>query len=314
MDNIMIEKRLFQRRIKRRNHLRSNQAAPLDHQQNLDYRAGKDPGGEKGTFLESTRVPLYYSELLVRSLILYAEENSIFASLFTPLVETQVARLQKLYPSKAGEASSHFAFPAGLFDIEGAAALIMPDDVHNALRRTEWLLARLNEECLPGSARTVALFMAWANRAREMRPKESPKQIVVGVVVVAIPGITMGKFHRKKNMSILVRSDLLSAPTVHLADECTRTSFDVFQRAVLLARGDMKKLEPEIADWFWGGREFAFYEGSGAELAHIRNELVRLGIPHSASEENGMITALAISPIVPRSRITSDWNIKPLEA
>ena len=258
------------------------------------------------TFLKPGMGMMYYSELLLRSLILYAEKNATFEFMFRVLLREKLPQREKM-EFLSPELTHH----AELFDVEGEALILEPKDTPSAIRRARWLLARLDEECLPGSTRTRTILIEWTEQ-QHRAPNENPKQIVVGIIVVAIPGITMGKFHLKKKMSLIIRSDLVRSPTLELQEECIRASFDVFQRAVLLARGNMKKLEPEIADWFFNKREFVFHEGTSAQLREIRALLVRLGIPHSASEKDGMISVLAISPVLDSDRISSEFGTQQL--
>jgi len=98
----MIEKSSEHRAI-RRNHTRLPQSAILKRNKNRDQRNGEQLS--EGSFSDRLKhisgvTLMYYSELLARSLILYAEENTAFEKLFTLLVQAQVPRLQKLYENE----------------------------------------------------------------------------------------------------------------------------------------------------------------------------------------------------------------------
>lgn len=112
--------------------------------------------------------PSTYGGALSASLIAYAEQHHDFAHWLREVV------------SKLPQLEKKIFIP----DMPENIQMLVPADTNLAMQRTEWLIQN----------RETDLLASWVTD----KPGENPKMIVVGVVVVAIPGITMGKFRRRK--------------------------------------------------------------------------------------------------------------------
>lgn len=236
--------------------------------------------------------PLQYGEALADALICYAQSNERFAH--------TLLKLLKRLPS------SHQAY-ARLEAREGIQILI-PSDVRAAARRAEWLISRIVENSIPGAQQALAMLTAYAAE----KPAEDSKQLIIGIVGFAIPGITLGYWDKKERMLIIVRQDLSDNATFDVSRSVTQASIGVLQRAFEMAGGDTRKLEPEIADWFFGERAMTFCAADPAELSRIVHELQSLDIIHSVMEKEAKPAIVAVSPVINRTSERMRWKVKLL--
>jgi len=236
--------------------------------------------------------PLQYGEALADALLCYARNNERFAH--------TLLKLLKRLPS------SNQAYPP-LAAREGIQILI-PSEAHAATRRAEWLISRIVENSIPGAQKALAMLTAYAAE----KPAEDSKQLIIGIVGFAIPGITLGYWDKKERMLIIVRRDLADNATFDVSRSVTQASIGVLQRAFEMAGGDARKLEPEIADWFFGERGITFCAADPAELSHIVYEVQSLDIIHSVMEKEAKPAVVAISPVINRSCERMRWKVKQL--
>ena len=222
--------------------------------------------------------PMWYSETLASALVLYARENRDFARRLEELTREQL----KIRKTK------------GNLIIREYAKILSPSDNIIAWRRAEWLVERINEKNLSGHESAREILTSWVGD----KPFESPKQIVIGITIGRIIGPTLGRLHKKVSMSIIIREDLESKVKLDLAQKITRVSHGVLVSALGLVNGNIKKLEPDLADWFFGERKIAFYTTSGEKIKKIEKDLKSLGIVYTLEEQEGEPAILAVSPAV----------------
>ena len=186
----------------------------------------------------------------------------------------------------------------------------MPHNDETATLKSNWLLERIRDNSITGSYSALAILKSWSNA----KVYESPKAIVVGVVVVAIPGITMGRFSKRQSMAIIIRRNLTAKQNnLQLALMVAKSSHGVMQKAINMVHGNISKLEPEIADWFFGERNIVFYSGEAPQFQKIENELTSLGIIHASIEDENGAGVMAISPAVSSSSVEFHWGLEPIE-
>ena len=234
-----------------------------------------------------------YGESIANSLILY----SIFDRKFLGKLKERVINL----PDKINKKR--------LTNIREESAILLPLNYKAALRRTDWLISKINHHSNPETALASTILKNWSREQTLV----DPKQLIVGIIQVAIPGITLGKFNDKFPMTVIIRKDLAGDPDLNISHQISKASLGVLAKALDLASGNAKKLEPEIADWFFDAKKLLFYSAEENELTNIVLELHSHGITHTAIRDNENISVLAISPAVNRVYQSKFWKIEPLE-
>ncbi|MBI2023570.1 hypothetical protein HYT01_03350 [Candidatus Giovannonibacteria bacterium] len=252
--------------------------------------------------------PLQHSEILALSLIFYAEKNVDFKETLKALILSRPMHFTS--GEKIGAA------------LKGDMNILMPGDAHLALRRAEWLINELEEGKMSGSENARDMLLSYASAVPETSEfQPAPiKNLVVGVIRIAIPGITMGRWKMKKEkpMMIVVRkgfamrnSDLRSAGA-DLAHYITQAAMGIIVCAFDMAGGNAQNLEPDTGDWFFGQRPMGFYVAKTDEnLAAMIEELKVLGITHTVVEDIFGTEVVAISPIVNNFYLALRWELKP---
>lgn len=245
----------------------------------------------KKVFLWQSGAPILYAQTIAESLIAYADRNEAFAKHFELLIRKffsvyEEDKVQVIVP----------IFPKEKIDI------IMPEDEQSAIRRSEWFLARVREKEIAGALEAEQVMKEWV-RDREW---ESPKQIVVGFVVVAIPGITMGKFSKKRSrMSVLIRNDVVQGttaiPRTELTEKVSAAGQGVIFKTLIAAKGDLQKIPPETFEWFSGDRKQRFLKADRQQILRVKEELRDLRVINSAIFDEKGIAMVAMSPEVNES-------------
>lgn len=233
-----------------------------------------------------------YAKSLALSLILYAKHDEIFRRSFGKIAASFLPR----------ERSKVF------YEVSGIQVLL-PRDRALALRRASWLEKRLQERSLPEFQETAEMLGNW----EQIRIIEQPKSIVVGFIQVAIPGITLGRFKRFSKMTCLVSNAMAKTKAIELAKHTLQASIQLIADAVRAGNYNINKLEPEVADWFFGDRIIEFYKAGPEKMLSVKKELQRLGIPHSTVEKDDSLSLLAISPAANSEIEEAYWNLDHLE-
>ena len=246
--------------------------------QSSEVRPSKNP-----SWSSSSKPILEYSEVLAESLILYAKEDPLFARELKSKISTL-----PLFQSD----ENLLSLPYIIQDFD----LLRPADATLAHRRAEWLIEGINQNTLPGAFRARQILVTW-NRDSSMI-SVIPKQIVVGIIVVAIPGITMGKFKRRVSIKIVIREDLAKSITADLTKKIIQASNGFLVKNLASAGGNIKKLEPDIADWLLGDNASHLYSATPNSIGLIANELESMNIPHFVVSDEKGTAVMAISPAV----------------
>ncbi len=233
---------------------------------------------KKYTLIEKVDLQTDYLESISLSLIEFAEKNTDFSKyLFSLLTLTRESIFQ-------------------VFDYNppsNPSKLIALEDYSSAVRRADWLFVEIKERRI--FPNTLASWYI-------SKEKEFPKAIVIGIKIGIIPGLTLGNIRRRKSINIIFDSNFKTKDKIEFAKKSSKAVLSLFESNLNDAEGNLKRLEPEISDWFFGEKEIDFYKADTASFEKICKELEQDNIPHVVQRENGNI--LAISPAVNISNIS----------
>lgn len=233
----------------------------------------------------------FYAVSLASSVLLYAQINLKFAA----NLKEKIKILPIMYKD--------IICP----EIEAETMILFPESEETAEKRVDWLINQLAEKSIMQSEEAAMLLQSWANSSANLQ-----RQVIIGIVGLAIPGVTLGRISRRKTMSVVIREDLATEKIAALTKTISQTSLDVFKIHLDLAGENIRQLEPDVADWFFGEREILFYKAKGREMESIKKTLVELGVPHSERNWCEKMAVLAVSPIANTKFAMMNWEIDPL--
>jgi len=253
------------------------------------------PQKQEGPQKVQTKRPLTYAETVALSLVRFAQNDPAFATI--------LARLYSLYSPSLPTPTRKKERILLLGSIETSTDIIMPRSVIAAARKAEWLLGQMAKKPIAGAAEAAGILLA----------QVEPKQLVVGMIQIKIPGITLGKLEKPFiKMPVVVLRETLQQHNLSLSQKIVKTCFAVFSRALTLAGNDPKKLDPEFGDWLFGDQAIELYTAKKSVLSTILEELRTLDVLHAAHMKNDEPIVLAISPAVRGDIATLHWDIEPI--
>ena len=165
-----------------------------------------------------------YNSLLIDSLLLRAKGDNGFAFKMYSVLEEKGVYSDSLSDK-----------------YDSIVQYISPSSDDMALRRLDYILKEVNDGSL-----LVPLF-SWFNAFEN----EQEKNIVVGIVGMAIPGPTLGILKRKNPMNFLINTKNLNKTAIMRMS--LESGISLVANCIKDKEGDAKRLEPEIYDWFFGG-------------------------------------------------------------
>lgn len=227
---------------------------------------------------------LSYTAALAEALIRYAEKDEIFAETLAQLIDERL----KAFRSHADQN------PAALGT---CANLLLPENTDTAYRRALWLIGNITKDKPQAQKENpaAAKLTQWARK----QTLPEPKSIIIGIMPGAVPGFTLGKIPKRNQLAVVIRNDMEKKPSAFLARTVNRLTLSLVDKALERTGGNARKLEPDLADWFFGDKALALYTADADTLTDIAQELKSLRIPHTvARDENGSISTLAITPAV----------------
>jgi len=230
------------------------------------------------------KIKIHYHELLAFSLIEYAKIDDVFAGHLKYLVDS-------FSPSEI----THFSLPYH------NVSLIMPRDRQSAVERADWLM---NEISNFNASRASLLLGAWNRSAVTIEPK----QIVVGIIGVAIPGPTPGLIKRRVSMMIIVKEDVAIdelAFTERVIEASHTLSLSEFRNV----NGNMYRLEPDFSEWFFGEKELSFYRATPKQLLDLKSELQLLSLRYEHDTEKKVFS---VSPLANESFTSLKYELEPI--
>lgn len=177
--------------------------------------------------------------------------------------------------------------------------LLMPHNNYSPIFRSEkelikpridWLLKNYHDNNGPEFKKAVQILAAGVRD----KTYESPSQIVVGVVGMAIPGPTLGKLFKKRIMDVFVTGSI--AQKEKLASAVAQATHKALLSAVTLAGGEIKNIDPDMAEWFFGEKAIKIRYTDDKKINEIKKELNETNIPYGEIKYLDRTIALAASP------------------
>jgi hypothetical protein len=231
---------------------------------------------------DSLSLGFMYSESLALGVLLFAQASPSFKQSLSEYV----------YPKNT---------PLKAPTIPRILPLLVPEDEHVAKKRVTWVLQNGSEE--------AQLIL---QEAVKDRPFDEPKAVVLGITIGALPIGVLG--HDKPGKKVTVISHTTETNVESLIENGVRSSLTLLERVVHDARGDLRKVDPDMTDWFFGEKKLEFYKASRETIAELERELSSLDIPHATlSDEHGPVS-IAVSPAINPETLTLDWDLEGIAA
>ncbi len=212
----------------------------------------------------------YYSNL-ISSLILFSEANPKFALLMYSL----------LLPFKGKYIESNFK-------INNEGVFFLPNSLSSAERRLEWIIGQAETK---NNLEILRPLLGWAH----VYEKEMPKNIVVGIIGMAIPGPTLGLIKKKNPMSFLINKKALKNNL--LIKEIAQAGVGLVSDIIKETK-DLNKLDPDVYDWFFSDREFSIYKTNSKNLNEAYDRVKEMGVPVTCIKKEGELIGFATSPVL----------------
>jgi thiamine phosphate synthase YjbQ (UPF0047 family) len=214
----------------------------------------------------------------VQSLIKYAEQDASFAHNFWKIISTQNWANT---PTTFSETPSRHIHPISQTDGYSIAHWV----IQSLQTHPEYTTARGTLAC-------------WA------QSYESPKNLILGIVGLAIIGPTLGIIaskKKKKRKAQLIIKDLYfqSLSKTQLATLSTQLSQAVIAKETRLAGGNVYNLHPDSAAWCIEEAVTTIYTDSERNLESLLKTVVSENLSHQVeNDNNGNIQAIVIAPSV----------------
>jgi hypothetical protein len=233
--------------------------------------------------------PQSYNFDVAVSLIDFANRNELFGR-----------KLKKLINEKYNATAES---PASEFILQNRLTPLT--DVENAERRAIWLSNRLlqNKKDPAGT-----LLIKWANS----QTAQDPKALIVGIVGVAIPGITLGLIKKHVSLPCIFSKEILFKTKLDLASVAVNVCTGLLQAALNEAQKDFYKIEPDISDWFFGRRSVAYYYTSAKQLKVVLQQIKEMQAPVYVVQEGNEIMALSFTPALNSEFYRKTWRLNEL--
>lgn len=224
------------------------------------------------------------------ALIIAAEENKEFKKYLSKLIRDKNIKPKNYQIS---------------YNVDNKIKLLKPESVDIAFNQAEWLIKNIIPADTKEKKEALEVLASWISD----QPLESPKQVVVGALAIAIPGITLGLFPSKKKMSVLISKNITNNKKV--AQLSVQSSSGLIAKQ-LKQNPDISKLEPDTADWFLNERHIKLYSSDYEKFNQIIDDLKELSVAHEIIKENDEIVALAISPAINNYFSENYWDLTKL--
>jgi hypothetical protein len=173
---------------------------------------------------------------------------------------------------------------------------IYPESQADAVTIARWVIHSLQRH--PEYMAVRGALSHWAQNY------ESPKDLVLGIVGLAIIGPTLGiisskKKKKRKSQLIIEETYFRSLSKTKLATLSTQLTQTVIARETQLAGGNVYNLHPDSAAWCIEEAVTAIYTDSAENIALLLKTVATENLSH-ATEKNaaGKIQAIVIAPSV----------------
>lgn len=173
---------------------------------------------------------------------------------------------------------------------------LIPADADAALQRAVWLFSELKVRDKAKTAPARAVLETWKQHQIE------PKDIVIGIVGVAVIGPTLGIVkktkRKKKGMRVILDTALADKPTAFQLEVAQEASVALLATELSAVGGNAYRLEPDTAEWLFSDQETTLYKQHHTELKATLAWLETEHIPHFALYRNDTLCAVAVTPAV----------------
>lgn len=214
----------------------------------------------------------------VEGLILFAEQNPSFKKELIKTTTNIISadeRLPAVTPS-----------PLGRYCI--------PRNNKEALRRLDWLSYTLQRAPLLHTA-ARSRIETYADTKKNTR--QDPQDVVLGIVGLAIIGPTLGLIKKNEltKMCVVLRNDL-EEDEVHTCAH--QLPFELLSLETQQADGNVYRIEPTLADWFYGERKTSFHMTDRSSLENLVAQLDSEGIRYATKRTGDAILGIALPPSI----------------
>lgn len=210
------------------------------------------------------------------SLISYAQADRVFAASFAHHIQA------KAWPKKKQVAITPPRY-------------IRPATQPAAVITARWLLQSLNETA--GTNETKSTLATWAASF------EAPKDVLIGIVGIAIMGPTLGILEKKRKTKNYLRTIVDAAwfeqqtlPT--LIEHIQTNNQRVIANEIRMAGGDLYKLHPDTAAWCLDEPLTKLYLANTTELAALVQNAAAEGLSHHTYRVDNRPVIFSVSPTV----------------
>lgn len=167
----------------------------------------------------------------------------------------------------------------------------------DAVRIAAWLIATLPEQTTTDARAARTLAYAWAAN------HESPKNVVLGIVGVAIIGPTLGLIKSKKKkksaMRLVTHNEHFNKLTKkQLTSFVAEATGQQLATELRYASGDAMKLHPDTFDWIMSDHKNELFTDTREGLQETIVALTSEHLPHTIIRNRDEVVAVAISPSV----------------
>jgi len=196
--------------------------------------------------------------------------------------------------SLAHYVQNQFWHPVSL-PIETPSSYAVPVDQHDAVRVAHWLMQELDEQ--PEAYTARGALATWAATYKE------PKNLVLGIVGLAIIGPTLGLIENKKKKKtklqlVVEETWALSFTPQELVEKTHELSQAVIAKELRSARGKLECLHPDTADWCMAGSGTELLSLPHNEVELICTTLAAEQLSHIALYHKEKLVAIGISPSI----------------
>ena len=241
--------------------------------------------------IQSTQVVTPVDQQLlghVRGLLEYAKTDAKFACSLAYYVQSK-----KWHDEKVKESNL-------------VSRYLIPQTQTEAIQTANWALQRLDKN--PETKYSRGLLSTWA------QDFESPKDLVFGIVGLAIIGPTLGIIKKNKNVLsqlqiVINKSWYENHSAKEVASFVQKISMGVIAKELRLAGGSVLNLHPDTAAWCLEEPLTKIYLSSQTELKSIEKTVQAENLSHQLNKKDDLTIAVAISPTVNDNFVT-DFEIK----
>lgn len=226
------------------------------------------------------------------ALLAYAEKDSLFA-------ESLAYHIQK-NKWQINEPVSDFT----------PSRYLIPQTKDDAIRQTHWLLPILNDKQTTKTTKNI--LASWAQHY------ESPKDVVIGIIGLAIIGPTLGIISKKKKrksiLNIVIEKNWYKKQnTLSLVEYVQTASIKVVTNELKLVGGNIYRLHPDTAEWCLEEPLTKIHLADKEELKTMKVVCVSEKLSHyNLRDENEKGVLIAISPTVNENFI-SEFSVENIK-